>query len=253
MAASRFALGAALGALAAAAVERRRHRRAEERLAREAREREAERAFLAAQLVTAERDERRRLSLFLHDGPLQSLAGIALMHDAALRALAEGRADEAVGVIESALQREREVIQTLRDLSFAIEPVILRDHGFAAAVQALADQVREARRIDVDVDVALGERLGEKAQVALYQTIREAVGQAVRRSPTRIEVSLAEAPGAFAARIADDGVDERRRASVEAIEERARILQGKVAVESRAEGGTVVNVSLPAYAAAQAA
>ncbi len=54
---------------------------------REAHEREAERARLTERLITAEQDERRRLSIFLHDGPLQSMSGIALMHDAALAAL----------------------------------------------------------------------------------------------------------------------------------------------------------------------
>ena len=39
--------------------------------------REAERARLSDQLITAEQEERRRLALFLHDGPVQYLAGIA--------------------------------------------------------------------------------------------------------------------------------------------------------------------------------
>ena len=33
-------------------------------------------------LIAAEQDERRRLALFLHDGPVQSLSGISLMLDA---------------------------------------------------------------------------------------------------------------------------------------------------------------------------
>ena len=246
-------VGAILGVLGAVTVERRRHAQAEATLRRETAEREAERALLAAQLVTAEQDERRRLALALHDGPLQSLSGIALMHDAALAALREGRPDEAAKVIESALQRERELIQTVRDLSFALEPVILRDQGFGAAVRALANQIEQARRISVTLDVGAGERLGEKAQVALYQTIREALSQAVRRRPTQISVGIEARPdGGYAAAVADDGVEERRRANLEAIGERARVINGAVSVEPGPEGGTVVLVSLPAYVAAAA-
>ena len=39
-------------------------------------------------LIAAEQDERRRLALFLHDGPVQQLSGIALMLDAAVHLIA---------------------------------------------------------------------------------------------------------------------------------------------------------------------
>jgi signal transduction histidine kinase len=220
------------------------------RLLEEARDREAERARLAEQLITAEQDERRRLSLFLHDGPLQTMSGIALMHDAAIAAMRDGRLEDAAKVMEGSLQRERETIQELRDLSFAIEPLVLRDQGFGAAVRALGDQV-ESQQIAVTTDVEAGERLTEKAQVALYQIIREAMNQAVRRGPQRIAVLVREDDdGEFATEIVDDGLGERRRASVEAIEERTQILNGHLAVEHREGGGTLVRVVLPRYLAA---
>ena len=45
-------------------------------------------------LIAAEQDERRRIALFLHDGPVQNLSGIALMLDAALHSIDAGRLDE---------------------------------------------------------------------------------------------------------------------------------------------------------------
>ena len=220
------------------------------RLIDEAQERETERSRLAEQLITAEQDERRRLSLFLHDGPVQSMSGIALMHDAALAAIRDGRYDDAAKVIESSLERERRTIQELRDLSFAIEPLVLRDQGFGAAVRALGDQIEESDRITVSTDTEGAERLGEKAQAALYQIIRESVNQAVRRQPQTIGVTVIELDGGgFAVEIDDDGVGERRRASIEEIEERVRILNGRLSVESRSEGGTAVRVVLPPYVA----
>src|SRR5919108_4545487 len=136
------------------------------RLLDEARDREAERERLTESVITAEQEERRRLSLFLHDGPLQSMSGIALMHDAALAAIRDGRYADAERVIESSLERERHTIQELRDLSFAIEPVVLRDQGFGAAVRALGDQIEQSYRITVATETEAGERLTEKAQVA---------------------------------------------------------------------------------------
>jgi signal transduction histidine kinase len=220
------------------------------RLIGEAQERESERARLAERLITAEQDERRRLSLFLHDGPVQSMAGIALMHDAALAAIQDGRYEDAAKVIESSLERERRTIQELRDLSFAIEPLVLRDQGFGAAVRALGDQIEQSNRITVSTETVAGERLGEKAQAALYQIVRDSLNQAVRRQPTAIGVTVAELDsGGFAVEIEDDGVGERRRSSLEELEERVHILNGRLSVESRSEGGTAVRVILPQYVA----
>jgi signal transduction histidine kinase len=221
------------------------------RLVEETQEREAEHERLTDQLVLAEQDERRRLSVWLHDGPLSTMSGVALMHDAALGAIQDGRYDDAAKVIAAALERERETIRTLRDLSFALEPLVLRDQGFAAAVQAIGDQVGRGNRIAVTIDAAAGERLSEKAQVELYQVIREAVNQAVRRRPRSLALRLAELEdGGFELVIEDDGVEERRRASIEAIEERARILNARLSVEQGEEGGTRMHVVLPAYVAA---
>jgi signal transduction histidine kinase len=221
------------------------------RLLEEAREREAERTRLTERLITAEQDERRRLSLFLHDGPLQNMSGIALMHDAALAAIRDGRYEDAETVIERSLEKERDTIRTLRDLSFAIEPLVLRDQGFHAAVRALGDGIEETHRITVATSVEEGERLTEKTQVALYQIIREGVTQAVRRRPRRIEVSVNEhADGSYVTEIGDDGVVERRRASIEAIDERVKILNGRLTVDHGERAGTLVRVVVPSYVAA---
>jgi signal transduction histidine kinase len=221
------------------------------RLLAEAQVREAERARLSEQLITAEQEERRRLALFLHDGPVQSLAGISLMLDAVSDAVTEGRGDDAKEVLGSALARHRETIRSLRDLSFNIEPVVLRDQGFTPAVQAFAEQVGLSNQVQIDLDVGPAENLAEKAQVGLYQIIREAVNQAIRRGPpTRIAIRVAlAANGEIEMTVSDDGAGERRRASFDAIEERARTLNGRLEVGAGDDGGTRVRIVLPAYAA----
>jgi two-component system, NarL family, sensor histidine kinase UhpB len=213
---------------------------------------EAERGRLSDQLITAEQDERRRLALFLHDVPVQAMSGIALMLDGVLDAIERGANDDAARVLRMALERQRETIRELRDLSFALEPVVLRDQGFSPAVQALAEQIGISHRVQVDLDVEAGEALAERAQAALYQIIREAIDQAVRRGPpTRIAVRVSSLNGGgVEAVIVDDSPGERRRRSFDEIEERARTLQGQVAVETSPDGdGTVVRVTLPPYTA----
>src|SRR6478735_8332009 len=99
--------------------------------------------------------------------------------------------DDAQSVLSTALDRQRSTIRELRDLSFALEPVVLRDQGFAPALQELAEQVGTANQIRIDLDVSAAEKIGESAQVATYTIIRELLDQAIRRGPpTTVKVSL---------------------------------------------------------------
>jgi two-component system, NarL family, sensor kinase len=200
-------------------------------------------------LIAAEQDERRRLALFLHDGPVQELSGIALMVDGALHSIAAGRPDEARTIISTALERQRETIRQLRNLSFALEPVVLRDHGFAAALREFADQTSRAHRLDIRLDVVGDEVLGKTAQVALYTIIRELIEQSVRRGPpSRIDVSLRTTEdGGVVASVIDDAEPERRQRTFETVVERVRQLHGELEVVPAMECGTEIRVTLPSY------
>ena len=202
-------------------------------------------------LIAAEQDERRRIALFLHDGPVQQLSGIALMLDAAQHSIAAGKTDEARDIIARALERHRETIRELRDLSFALEPVILRDQGFAPALQALVSQVGETHSLRIDLSTDGTEELGETAQVALYTIIRELIDQSIRRGPpTRIDVRFGHTDGGgVEVRFADDADPERRRRSFETIEERVLQVHGQIEVVADEDHGTLVRVTLPAYTA----
>jgi signal transduction histidine kinase len=206
-------------------------------------------AKMAERVITAEQDERRRLAIFLHDGPVQHLSGIALMLDAALGAIDAGQPDDARTILAAALDRHRATIRELRDLSFNIEPVVLRDQGFAQAVRALADQVGLEQAVRFDLDVDAGNELREQVQVGLYQIVRESLTQAIRRGPPkRIAVSLREdGDGGLELLIEDDGSGERRKASLDSLGERAATLNARFSVEQPPDGGTRVHVVLPAY------
>ena len=220
------------------------------RLLQDAAERETERERLADQLITAEQDERRRLALFLHDGPVQSLSGIALLLDGVDHAISTDQTEQARDVLHSALARHRQTIRELRDLSFNLEPVVLRDQGFSTAVGALAEQLGLSHKVQIVVDVERAERLGEQTQAALYQIIREALNGAIRRGPpTRIGVKVvASSDGGLETVVSDDAPGERRRATFDALAERARTLNGRFSVDAPEDGGTTVHVVLPPYA-----
>jgi signal transduction histidine kinase len=199
----------------------------------------------AEQVLGAEQDERRRIALFLHDGPVQSLAGVALMLDASLDLIGRGEHEQAREILDRALSRTRTTVGELRDLSFNLEPVALRDHGFAAAVDALAQSRGREHRIEVSLDVGMIDSLGERTQAALYQIVREALEEAIRRGPpSRFEVEAStDVPGTLRLVIRDDAPTERRRRALEVLGERARTLGATLTLDHEV-GGTTMSLEL---------
>jgi signal transduction histidine kinase len=206
----------------------------------------------AEQVLAAEQDERRRIALFLHDGPVQSLAGVALLLDAALDFSRRGESERAEEILAKALDRTRTTIGELRDLSFNLEPVVLRDHGFSSAVTALAQDKGMEHGIQVELDVAAADALGEREQAALYQIVREALEGAIRRGPPKTFTVKIE-PGekrTLTVDIDDDAPSERRRRSIEVLEERARGLDAALTVE-HSDASSRMRLVLPLDAAAE--
>jgi signal transduction histidine kinase len=212
---------------------------------------DAGRAELTEQILGAEQDERRRIALFLHDGPVQSLSGIALMLDAVGDFLSRGSTDQAREILDKALSRTRTTIGELRDLSFNLEPVVLRDHGFGMAVNALAQEKGLTHKMKIELDVGAAEVLGERTQAALYQIVREALDGAIRRGPPEtFSVLIEPEQETLSVTIRDDAPSERRRRSIEVLEERARTLGAVISVDHD-EHGSTMRLVLPMYAASK--
>lgn len=211
---------------------------------------DTERALFAERIL-AEQEERRRLAELLHDGPVQHLAAIAQMLDAGLAAIREGDVERASSIIDRGLDLARGASRDLRALCEDLEPKALRELGFAAAVSARARRISAANEVEIDLDLEHGDALGEHAQTALYQIVREAIDQAVRRgAPTRIEVSLRPTPSdGVELVVSDDGPPERRAGVLEALADRAASLGARFSSEARYPRGSTIRVELPPSAA----
>jgi signal transduction histidine kinase len=201
--------------------------------------------------LLAEQDERRRLAELIHDGPVQHLAAIAQMLDAAAAAVAAEDASDVHPILVRALTLTREASGDLRELVSGLEPDALREHGFATAVALLAQRLAARRGIAVHAEVDNGAALGEAAAVGLYQIVRESLDQAVRRGPpTRISVDVnPTAAGGVELVVSDNGSGERRQAVLDGLAERAASLNATFTVEQRPGEGTVVQVTVPPSAA----
>ncbi len=160
---------------------------------------------------------------------------------------AAATAQQAAELLARGLQLTREAGQDLRALCEDLEPRALRELGFASAVEALGRRVSARRGVEVVLDVDHGDSLGEHAQTGLFQIVRDAVEQAVRRGAlSRIEVSLHGLDtGGILLAVADDGPPERRSAVLELLADRAASLGGRFASEARWPRGSAIRVELP--------
>ena len=119
------------------------------------------------------------------------------MLDAATRLhRAQGRPDEARRCSPRRSTGTRDDDRELRDLSFSLEPVVLRDHGFGPAVaRARRRRAGWSTGSRSRSTSPAREALGERTQVALYQIVREALEGAIRRGP----------PTTFGVRVVEPG------------------------------------------------
>ncbi len=200
--------------------------------------------------LRAERDERRRLSELVHDGPVQHLAALGQMLDAAVLALGEGDTAGVASLVTRAREIAREAATDLRDLIAGFEPPALHEDGFAAAVRELTDRIGARRGIEIEVDVPAADLLGERARSGLYQIVRESLDQALRRGPPqKVSVSLRQTPvGGIELSLTDDAAQERRQVVLDALAERTEEMNGGFAY-LRTETGTTIQITLPPSAA----
>src|SRR2546423_1692087 len=156
-------------------------------------------------------------------------------------------AENAIVIPLSAHDEEIGALRLTRGRPFA------RDDVVRAAVRALTDQIELVHHVHVDLDVDVADRLAEKTQAALYQIVREAINQAVRRGPPEaLSVTIEQSDdGGVVTAVSDDAPGERRRRRLHELEEPARTLNGELTVDQRPGGGTTVRVILPPYAASR--
>jgi two-component system NarL family sensor kinase len=210
---------------------------------------EAERA-LVAERILAEQEERRRLAELLHDGPVQHLSAIAQMLDTAVAAVREGEGEGTEELIARALELARTTARELRALCDDLEPRTLRELGFAVAVETLTGRLATTREVAFELDLAHAAELGDNALIALYQIVREALDQSLRRGSSLVEISLRPlANGGAELVVSDDGLPERRSAVLEALAERAASLNARSSSEVSEPRGSTIRVELPPSAA----
>ncbi|HET6506079.1 MAG TPA: GAF domain-containing protein [Baekduia sp.] len=205
--------------------------------------------------LAATEEERRRWARELHDETLQSLAALRLGLSAARRAKDDPAALD--GLLGDAVSQLDGEIATLRALITELRPPALDELGLAAAVAALAERSGQLG-LEVDVDVDLGSDDGDdgagrdpEGEIVVYRIIQEALNNARKHGAARRAVATVARDGrSVVVTVRDDGCgfDPATAPSgfgLVGMRERAELLGGSLAVQSRVGEGTTIVATLP--------
>jgi PAS domain S-box-containing protein len=234
--------------------------RANETLKAEVAERlrvEDARRELLRRLVTAQEEERRRISRELHDQMGQQLAAL-MMGLKTLGVESYGRRSaldtlRQLEVITDELSRE------VHTLAWGLRPPALDDLGLETALCNYVEEWAERSRVPVDFHSAGfgGSRLPLSHETALYRIAQEALTNVAKHSGAdRVSFILERRDGHVLAVIEDNGsgfdveavmlsAGKGRRLGLLGMRERAALLGGTINVESASGAGTTLFVRIP--------
>jgi two-component system, NarL family, sensor histidine kinase UhpB len=214
---------------------------------------------VAARALSAAEEERRRISLELHDDASQRLAAI-LMRLRIARSVADGEAKDAM--LEDVRRELADTADGLRRYAQGLRPPALDELGLGPAIESHVRHVAEAAVMPVEVRTeGVGRLESPEAELALYRIVQEAITNALRHSRARrIIVTVERNNGAVVATVHDDGIGFDARAILTApmgehglglfgMRERAEYVGGRVEIRSSPGRGTTVRAAVPVHGA----
>ena len=210
-------------------------------------------------MVEVQEETRKKLARDLHDGPTQSVAAIAMRINLARRMMkknAKGTEEELEKIEELAHRTTKEV----RHMLFTLRPLILESQGLTAALEAMAEKMRETynQNVIINVDEKVLEDMEMGKQGVIFYIIEEATNNArkhanalhiwVRLRAFEKEIALLE--------IEDDGLgfdveavnksyDKRGSLGMINLRERTELVNGLLNIDSAPGKGTRIQVYLP--------
>jgi len=221
-----------------------------ERALRELEERaEEERRALLARLVSAQEEERARIAADIHDDPVQAMVAVGMQLDLLAEECADPRALERVHRLQESVHR---AVTRLRTLLFELAPPSL-ETGLAAAVMELA--ARDHWGFEIAVEDRARTELPMELRTAAFRIVQEALANVRKHAAARHAwVRIEDRDGGVRILVEDDGVgitpEQLQPApghlGLRSMRERASLCGGRVEVGPRPEGGTRVEIWLPA-------
>ncbi|MDQ3109372.1 MAG: sensor histidine kinase [Bacteroidota bacterium] len=194
------------------------------------------------QLIVSQEKERQRISKELHDSIGQNMLFIKnqliKQNDTSL------------------LASVNETLEEVRNISKDLYPNQLERYGLAAAVDALAEKVRETSSIFVSHDLeAFGKEIPSDKQINYYRIVQECISNAMKHSEaSALRITAVATDGMIELIVQDNGKGfdklslakkSQRSFGLLNIEERVNYLKGRFELQTSPGNGTKYTFNLP--------
>jgi len=207
---------------------------------------EAERATSSARALAAQEAERQRIAQELHDEVGQGLTAVLL----GLKRVADRVPDEVADELRLVQDTARSSLEEVREVARRLRPGVLEDLGLVSALAALATDTSTHSGIHVQRGLAAGlPQLSPEKELVIYRVAQEALTNTARHAGAdTVQLSLTRQGDSVALLVADNGrgIHGRTEGSgIRGMRERALMVDGKLSVRPRPEGGTEVRLVVP--------
>jgi len=204
-------------------------------------------------IIEAQEQERRRIARELHDDINQRLALINVELEDFLRKYPHLRS-EARAAIVSVRERTMELSRDIEALSHELHSSRLEYLGLAEAIRGFCGEFGEKHAMEIDFrSQDLPEPLSQEVSLCLFRVLQEALSNALKYSGVKhVRVELAARSGQVHLTIVDWGrgfdpekVVEGVGLGLTSMQERVRLVNGSIRIQSRPMAGTTLDVVVP--------
>jgi signal transduction histidine kinase len=212
---------------------------------------------LSRQILSAQEEERKRISRELHDVIAQTLTGINIR----LAALKKNASITTKGLDRNIASTQRLVeksVNIVHDFARELRPAVLDDLGLIPALHSFVKLFSKRTRLHVHLKVFAGvEDFSNDQRTILYRVAQEALNNVARHAhASRVELNIEKPAEGICMTIKDDGKSfdvervlndgSQKRLGLLGMKERLEMVGGSFRVESVLGRGTTVTACLPA-------
>ncbi|OJU28599.1 MAG: hypothetical protein BGN92_09700 [Sphingobacteriales bacterium 41-5] len=205
----------------------------------------------ARAVISAEENERSRMSQTLHDGLGQLLSAAKMNLQAAEDHLIPG--DQAAKIYANTLNLLEESIKEMRGVSHQMVTNNVMRKGLANALKEMIEKI-ESNQLNISLDVnGLQQDIDPEIQLVVYRVLQESISNVIKHAKaSKLDIRLNADKDMLTASVEDNGrgfdisnAKINKGIGLDNIETRIKFLKGKYNIDSSKENGTSLQFEIP--------